>query len=147
MSGPSPAYDAGGMTTRRAVGTVLALIAISGGLAGCGGNDKPAVCSDLDNLKSSLSALKDVKLEQGALTTLSSDLQKVQSDLDQLAKEAKSQYSNEVSAVKSAASALSSSLKTASSDPNATSLSAVATDVGNLGTAISNLGDAVSNTC
>lgn len=113
----------------------------------CGGNDKPAVCSDVDALQSSVSALKDIKLEQGALSTMKTKLTTVQDDYTQLKTDAKSQFSSELSAVDSAATSLQSSLQTASADTSAANLAAVGTSLASLTTALSNLQSAVKSTC
>jgi hypothetical protein len=116
-------------------------------VAGCGGSSKPAICSDVDSLKSSVTELRDVKLEAGALATLQSDLTKVQSDLSEVKSEAKSQYAAEINSVEQAAASLSTNLKAASATPSVQSLAAVATNVSALGASLSALQDAVSSTC
>lgn len=116
-------------------------------LTGCGGKDKPAVCSDVDALKSSISGLTDVKLEQGALATLQSKLTQVQDDYAKLKSDAKTQFSSELSAVDSAAGSLKSGLQTASANPSAASIAALAPLVQALASALSNLQSAVESTC
>jgi hypothetical protein len=60
---------------------VLAIAALVA--AGCGGDDKPAYCSDVSDLQQSVDDLKNVRLtESGALSTLQTDLQTVQSNAD-----------------------------------------------------------------
>ena len=50
------------------------MLLASATLAGCGGDDEtPAVCSSVDSLKASVADLKDVDLDQNALTTLQDD--------------------------------------------------------------------------
>src|SRR5262245_35340123 len=86
-------------------------------VSGCGGKDKPAVCSDVDTLKSSVTALTDIKVDQGALDKLQSQLTQVQDDYAQLKSDAKSEFSSELSAVDSAAASAKSSVQAASADP------------------------------
>ena len=127
--------------------TAAVVLTASLTVSGCGGSSKPAICSDVDSLKSSITDLRDVKLEAGALATLQSDLTKVQSDLSKVKSEAKTQYAAEISSVEQAAASLGTNLKAASDTPSVASLAAVATDVSALGAALSALQDAVSSTC
>ncbi|HEY2879114.1 hypothetical protein [Nocardioides sp.] len=127
--------------------TAAVVLMASFTVSGCGGNSKPAICSDVDSLKSSITELRDVKLEAGALATLQSDLTNVQTDLSKVKSEAKTQYAAEISSVDQAAASLSASLKTASTTPSVAALAAVATDVSALGASLSALQDAVSSTC
>jgi hypothetical protein len=124
-------------------GLLMTLVTVTG----CGGKDKPAVCSDVDSLQSSISGLKDVKLQQGALTTLQNKLTQVQDDYNQLKSDAKSQFSSELSAVDSAATAFKTSLQAASADPSAATLAALAVPLQTLTSALSNLQSAVQDTC
>ena len=127
--------------------TAAVVLMASFTVSGCGGSSKPAICSDVDSLKSSITELRDVKLEAGALATLQSDLTKVQTDLSKVKSEAKTQYATEISSVEQAGASLSTNLKAASDTPSVQSLAAVATDVSALGAALSALQDAVSSTC
>jgi predicted small secreted protein len=127
--------------------TAAVVLMASFTVSGCGGNSKPGICSDVDSLKSSITELRDVKLEAGALATLQSDLTNVQTDLSKVKSEAKTQYAAEISSVDQAAASLSASLKTASTTPSVAALAAVATDVSALGASLSALQDAVSSTC
>ncbi len=86
--------------------TAAVVLTASLTVSGCGGSSKPAICSDVDSLKSSITDLRDVKLEAGALATLQSDLTKVQSDLSKVKSEAKTQYAAEISSVEQAAASL-----------------------------------------
>jgi hypothetical protein len=116
-------------------------------VAGCGGSSTPAICSDVDSLKSSVTDLANVKLELGALATLQTDLAKVQTDLSKVKSEAKTQYAAEISSIEQAAGSLSTSVEAAAATPSARSLAAVATDVKTLGASLATLQDAVSSTC
>jgi hypothetical protein len=116
-------------------------------VVGCGGKDEPAVCSDVDDLTSSISGLSDVKLEQGALSTLESKLTQVRDDYTQLKSDAKTQFSSELDGVDSAATSLKSGLETASADPSAVNIAALAPMVQALTSALSQLKSAVEDTC
>lgn len=137
------------MENRRSFPHLLAagLLVMMLGVTACGGKDKPAVCSDVDTLKSSVSGLGDVKLEQGALSTLQTKLTQVQDDYNQLKSDAKSQFSSQLSAVDSAATALKSGLETASANASAVNIAALAPLVQALTSALSDLQSAVQDTC
>ena len=131
-----------------ALGPVAAAIVLSvGGLTACGGNDTPAVCSDVQALKSSVAKVSDLTLDQGALQTLQSDLAAVQSNLTKLKESAASQYSDEVDAVDHDTAALRTKLQAAVDAPSAETIAPVASAVRTLGTSLTALKDAVASTC
>ena len=116
-------------------------------VSGCGGKDKPAVCTDVTNLESSISAVTKIKINQGALTELKTKLAQVQTDAMQLKTDAKAQFSTEVSAVDAAATTFKTALDAAVAAPSATTIAAVIASVPALTTALSNLQTAVKTTC
>jgi hypothetical protein len=116
-------------------------------LTGCGGEDKPAVCSDVDALGTSISALTDVKLEQGALPTLQSKFSQVQDDAAQLKTDATTEFGSEIDAVDSAAASVKSSLEAAAADTSAATVTAVGVALQTLTSALSDLQNAVESTC
>src|SRR3954471_4421840 len=92
---------------------IAAVVLMSGTVVGCGGDDKPAVCSDVDALKTSVDDLMNVEVSQAGLSKLQDDLAQVKSDLSTVQSDAKTQYSNEIDAVEQAATSLSSDLSAA----------------------------------
>lgn len=116
-------------------------------VAGCGGKDTSPVCSDVTSLKSSVSSLGDVKLEQGALSTLQTRLATVQQDFAQLKSSAKDQFSSEISAVDSAYSSFKTSLDAAVKQPSTATIAAAGATLQPLVTALKNLESAVQKTC
>ena len=133
------------MTMRRAAAPALCLLALAAGLVACGG--QPAVCDDVDALRTSVDHLKNIQIGDNALATLSTDLQDVQSQLKQLRQDASGQYSSQIDAVQKEVDALRSSVKTATTNPSSTSFTEVTSDVKSLGSALGGLDDAVSGTC
>lgn len=130
-------------------GLVLALL-----LSGCSGNDTSSggssaspVCSDVDSLKASASALTDITVQKGALSELETKLTAVQDDLAQLKSDAKSEFSTQLDAVDSAAQAFKSSLEAAVANPTATTVTAVGPALQSFGTALTDLESAVDKTC
>ena len=60
--------------------------------AGCGSSSKPAYCSDVTNLQNSVNSLKSVQLQSGAVSTLKTDVQKVQSNANAVVSSAKQDF-------------------------------------------------------
>ena len=122
---------------------VLALLVLSG----CSGKDTPAVCSDAASLKKSVSAMTDVKLEQGALSELQTKFAAVKQDFAQVKSSAKSQFSAQLDAVNTTSTAFKTKLDAAVADPTAATVSAVVPTLQSLRTALSDLGSAIDKTC
>ena len=57
--------------------------------AGCGSSSKPAYCSDVSNIATYVDNLKNVQLQSGAVSTLKTDVQKVQSNANAVVGSAK----------------------------------------------------------
>lgn len=90
---------------------VVALLAAGAvmALAGCG---KPQYCSDRSTLQQSVSGLNDVQVTQsGGVDRLKTQLTKVESDANALAKSAKSDFPSESSSVQSSVKSLKSAVQ------------------------------------
>jgi hypothetical protein len=137
------------MVTRRPVPHLLlaGLLTLMLAVSGCGGKDKPAVCTDVTNLESSVSAVTKIKIDQGALEELKTKLAQVQTDVNQLTTDAKAEFSTEVSAVDTAAATFKTALDAAIAAPSTTTITALVAAVPALTTALSNLESAVKSTC
>lgn len=153
MSGAVPADRLEDMERRLGrtpvVATCLALVAV---LAGCGGtsnssSSKPAVCTDVDNVKASVQSLRDVSVGQGALTKIQGDLATIRQQLATLKADAKTQFAADTSKLQSAVDTLSANVSAAKADPSATTLSAVGTAVAGVADAMKGLASATSSTC
>ena len=70
-----------------------------------------------------MASLKDVQLEQGALSELSTRLKTVQTDARQLQADASKEFADEVAAVKKAGDALGVGIDQAKADPSVATLS------------------------
>ena len=130
---------------RRVTAAAVCLLGVGSGLIACGG--QPAVCDDMDALRASVNDLQNVEVGNNAVSTLTTALQKIQSDLKQLKQDGSDQYSAEIDALENQLTTLRSSLKTASTNPSAASFTEVTNGVKAVGTAVTDLGDAVSSTC
>ena len=120
-----------------------ALIAI-----GCGSsNDKPAYCSDVSDLQSSVNDLKNVQLNSDTISTVQTDVQKIQTNANAAVSSAKQDFPNETSALKSSVSTLSTAIKQLPSSPTAQQLAALVPDISNTVTAAKNLSSATKSAC
>ncbi len=132
--------------TRHALASTVLLGAMTLGLSACG-EGTPAVCDDMDQLQRSLASLKDVQLEQGALSELSTRWETIKTDARQLEDDASKEFADEVDAVKKAGDALGVGIDQAKADPSVATLSALQPQIAALATALSNLTDALRSTC
>ena len=132
----------------RMLSTMVAPAAAALVAAGCGGDDKPAYCSNVSDLQQSVDDLKNVQLkESGSLSTLQTDVEKVQSDADAIVSSAKEDFPNETSALKSSVSSLSTTINELPSSPTAQELAALAPDINSVVTAAKDLDSATSSAC
>ena len=116
-------------------------------VSGCGGKDKPAVCTDVTNLESSISAVTKVNVNQGALDQLKTALAQVQTDAQQLKTDAKAQYGTQIDAVDAAVTSVKTTVDAAIASPSATSLAAAIASLQGLKSALSGMQTAVKSTC
>jgi outer membrane murein-binding lipoprotein Lpp len=127
---------------------VLALSAAAVIAAGCGSDDnKPAYCSDVSDLKQSVDDLKNVQLNSGALSTLQTDLQKIQSNANAVVTSAKQDFPSETSALESSVSSLSTAIKQLPSSPTPKQLASLVPEISGTVTAAKNLENATSSAC
>lgn len=126
---------------------LAALLIASGFLVGCGGGDKPALCSDLDALNASVDDLKSVNATEARLAELEDDLTQVRSSLGKVKSDAEQQYSDEIMGVDQAYATLASDLSSAVSSPSTGAIAQVGSDVRSLGMSLTALNEAVRNTC
>jgi hypothetical protein len=132
--------------TCRALASTVLLGTLTLGLSACG-QGTPAVCDDMDQLRRSVASLKDIQLDQGALSELSSRLKTIQTDARQLQADASKEFADETAAVTKAGDALGVGIDQAMANPSVATLSALKPQVTALGTALGNLSDALSSTC
>jgi hypothetical protein len=97
---------------RRSIGTLVLAVAVAvGGLAltACG-DDKPDYCSDRSNLSDSVDTLKSDVSGGADLSTLQSDIAKVQTDAETVVSSAKDDFPSETSGLDSSVADLKSSI-------------------------------------
>lgn len=130
---------------RRLGAVAICLVAVGSGLGAC--SDQPAVCDDVDALKSSMENIRDAQLGENGLDTVTTQLALMKNSLLAIRGTASSQYPTQVAAVRSAADNLTTAVSAAKADPTASSIAAVAGDISALGSAVNDLGTALKDTC
>ncbi len=125
----------------------VALAAVVLVAVGCGGDDKPAYCSNVSALQQSVTDLKDVQLESGALSTLQTDLQTVQTNADAVVSSAKADFPSETSALESSVSSLSTAIQKLPSSATPQQLAALVPKITSTVTAAQDLQSATSSAC
>jgi hypothetical protein len=115
--------------------------------AGCGGSDKPAYCSNVSDLQQSVSDLKSVQPNSAVVSTLQTDLQKVQSNANAVVSSAKQDFPNQTSALESFVSSLSTSIKQLPPSPTPQQLFALTPQINSVVTAAQGFSSATSSAC
>jgi outer membrane murein-binding lipoprotein Lpp len=136
------------MIARRFSSVIVAFAVAVTLLAGCSSaSSTPAVCTDVANLKTSVTGLKDINVKEQGVSAVTDELNKIKGQLTTLKNDAKGQYSSEIDAMSTAIDGLTTSINAAKGSANATTLGAVATAAHGVVTAGNNLITAVSHTC
>lgn len=134
--------------TRYVLGPVLALFVLTGVFScSSSGSSKPPVCSSIDSLKSSVNQLKNTNVSSTGLSEVKNELAAIRTDLQHVARDAKSQYSAQVNTVKSSLSALQSAIATAKNSPSANTITQAGKAMSTLAGDVSKLVSDVSSTC
>ena len=130
-----------------ALTVALAPAAVALVAAGCGSDDKPAYCSNVDVLQQSIDNLVGVPLQSGALSTLQTDVQNVQGNLDAVVSSAKQDFPSETSALESSVSSLSATINKLPPSPTPQQLVSLAPQINSVVTAAQSLSSATSSAC
>jgi hypothetical protein len=125
----------------------VALAATALFVVGCGSSSKPAYCSNVSNLQTSVDALKNVQLGSNTISTLQTDLQKVQTNANAVVSSAKQDFPTQTSALESSVTTLSNSIKALPPAPTAEQLVPIAPQIASAVTAVQNLKSATSSAC
>jgi hypothetical protein len=97
--------ETGGMISQR----FFATLAVGGAcavLSACGGGDKPAYCSSVDDFKDSVSALTDLQVGENAVSDLTAAVKEIETSGKQLVADAKSEFGSEATALNGSITAL-----------------------------------------
>jgi hypothetical protein len=119
----------------------------AGASASASASSKAAVCKSAENLKASITGLKNVNIMANGTSAVSSQFTAIQQNFQKLKADAKGQFSPQVTALSTALGKLGSSLDAAKASTNAGTLSALASAAGSVVTAGTSLVTAVTSTC
>lgn len=135
----------------RSAGPVAAVVVwlalVPGGLTACANAEPPAFCQDLDQLASSMQALKQTDVKAEGIDGVKTRLQAVSQDLDQLSTTAKQQFAPQINEVKKQGSELKTTVDAAVKDPSEANVSAARRNVGELKNAFLDLQAALQASC
>jgi hypothetical protein len=112
---------------------------------GCG-DDEPEYCSQVDELESSVDTFKG-DVTSANVSGLSSDLQTIRADADDVVSSAKSDFPDETGAVDSSVSKLVKTIEGLPPSPSASDLAPVAADVDAVVTSVEQFKSATSSEC
>ena len=136
-----------GQGMKRSLAVAAATLVLTASLAACG-NDKPAVCGSVDNLRTSVDDLKNVDVtSSGAVSDLQTALTSVENNVATVKSDAKSEFSTQINAVDTALASLKTTIDTAKADPSAANVAAVAAAAAPADTALETLISDVQSTC
>ena len=133
---------------RRRSASALALVAVGFLVAastGCG-DDEPEYCSQVDELQSSVDTFKG-DVTSANVSGLSSDVQTIKADADDVVSSAKSDFPDETGAVESSVSKLVKAIDGLPPSPSASDLTPVAADVNAVVTSVDQFKSATSSEC
>jgi hypothetical protein len=108
------------------------------------GSDAKA-CQDVQDLRTSISQLKDVPLNKDGLSTLSTKLDQIRTQVHQLATDAHGSVKPEVDQLSASVDALKADVQAAVQSPSGTTLSALPSALAAVGTAAQNVRSALPN--
>jgi hypothetical protein len=115
-------------------------------LAGCGGSSKPAYCTDRANLENAIKGVTNLN-PSSPVSTLKSNLQKIQTETAAAVSSAKSAFPTETSAMKSSVETLTADVKTLPSSPSVTQIATIAGDAVNVVSSVKSFINASSSKC
>ena len=131
-----------------AVRAPLAALAVAALVAavGCGGNSKPAYCSDRSSLET---AVKDLpsSITSGGVSGVQAQLTTVQDDAKKLVDSAKSDFPSETTALQTSVDALTASVKGLPSSPSATQIAGLAANASAVVNAVKGFTSATDSKC
>jgi hypothetical protein len=120
---------------------------LAASLAACS-EDKPAVCSSVDNLKASTEQVKKVDVtSSGGLTDLQTALKAVQGDLATVKADAKTKFSAPLDAVEKSFATLKASIQSAKTDTSAATIATAGSALSSFRTDVQTLIRDVQSTC
>jgi hypothetical protein len=129
----------------RFLAPLLAVAALAG--AGCGGDDQPGYCSDLDDLQQSVQDLGNVNVVDGGKSAVTDALGKVEDSARATVDSAKSDFPDQTKAIDDSISALKTSAQDLADSPTAQQGAQVAGDVAGVVNSVDDFADATRSDC
>jgi hypothetical protein len=120
---------------------------LSGLIAGCSSNNKPAYCTAADQLKTSVQNLGNVDIATKGLDSLKTALTSVQTSANTFASEAKSAFAPQITALQGTLSGLETAINSAQGQLSASAVAAVGSSVRQVKESAGDLATAVSDKC
>lgn len=124
-----------------------ALFSCSSSGSSSSGSSKPAVCSSLNSLKSSVNQLKNLNMSNTSAQDVQQKLANINKNLQQVSKDAKKQHSSEVDAIQHDYESLQTAIKTAESNPSSATIAQVGSELSTLVHGISRYAQNLGSTC
>jgi hypothetical protein len=129
------------------IGLTVASLVLGMSAVACG-DDEPAVCSSVDDLRSSIEDLREIDVtSSGALETLESGLETVEGNISTVRSDAQEEFEPQVEAVETSLAELRSTVGDARSDPSATTLSEAVSALDGFRTDVDTLIEDIQSTC
>lgn len=122
-------------------------LVLSGLIAGCSSDSKPAYCNDADQLKTSVQNLRDVDVVKNGLDSLKTALSNVQASAKTFAAAAKSEFAPQITALQNSLSGLDTAIKSVVGQPSAATVAAIGSAVSQVKNSASDLQNAASSKC
>jgi hypothetical protein len=123
----------------------LAVLVLAG--AGCGGDDEPSYCAELNDLEASVRNLGDVDIVAGGTNAVRNALSEVEANARSTVDAAKSDFPDETSAISESISNLKASAQQLGASPTAEQVGRVGVDVSAVVTSVDNFADAATAEC
>lgn len=141
-------WDVSVMNARHLTAAFVSLLLTGSLLSACGGEEQSAVCDDVDALRTSLSSLQAIDIEDtNVLSDVVVVLDQIRTEVQQLADDATSEYADEIDVVQESTDDLEVSANAAVDAPTAQNLSTLAEDVAAFRTGFEELQAALGDTC
>jgi len=136
------------MNPRRSSAAIVSVV-LTGSLVGaCGGEEQPAVCADVDALRTSLTALQAFDIyDTNVLSDLAVVLDGIRAEVQQLAEDSSTEYAEEIAVVHTSTDDLETSANAAVDAPTTANVATLADDVDAFTASFQELRAAVGDTC
>jgi len=131
----------------RLAGAAAAILVLGVALGGCG-NDKPSVCGSVDALETSINNVGNIDpASPNAVDELKLAISNIESDMEQVKSDAKTQFSSQIDAVNSSLATLKTRVTAAKADPTAVNVAAAGAALGPFTSDAKTLISDVKSTC